>query len=286
MTPVASTAAGRRAATPRVVRAPRRVSGPVGGRAVEAPVRRPPRPAASPGLSLVAPIVARMRSLPDTTLVDRLVRGRAWIPVLGVMLAGIVAMQVEILKLGSSMGRWIDRSSALTIRNEQLRGSVAALADDQRIESLAAGMGMVMPAPTTLGFLSVRPGTVAMAAARIHSPDPAQFLAALPVATAATPPGGQSTTAAALNAAAAPATPAGGQSSTSASSTGTGPATTGSTTTGSGAATTSSTPAGGQGAAATSTGTGSQSGQASSGSSAGGGAAVGPPGPTSQSSGG
>ena len=69
-----------------------------------------------------------VRSLPDHALLDRLIRGRAWIPLLGVMLAGIVAMQVEVLKLGASIGRSIERSTALQSRNEQLRASVASLA--------------------------------------------------------------------------------------------------------------------------------------------------------------
>ena len=54
-----------------------------------------------------------IRGLPEHTLLDRIVRGRAWIPLLGVLLVGIVAMQVEILKLGAGMGRWIHRSSTL-----------------------------------------------------------------------------------------------------------------------------------------------------------------------------
>ena len=69
-----------------------------------------------------------------------------WIPLLGVLLAGIVAAQVEILKLGATMGRALEQTTTLTDRNEQLRGSVAALADDQRIEQLAANMGMVLAA--------------------------------------------------------------------------------------------------------------------------------------------
>ncbi len=42
------------------------------------------------------------------------------------LLAGIVAMQVEVLKLSANMGRSIERGTALQSRNEQLRASVAA----------------------------------------------------------------------------------------------------------------------------------------------------------------
>jgi cell division protein FtsL len=117
-----------------------------------------------------------IRGLPEHALLDRIVRGRAWIPLLGVLLVGIVAMQVEILKLGAGMGRWIQRSSALQTHNQALQASVAALTDDQRIERLAAKMGMVMPDPTTLSFLSAQPGSgAARAAANIHDPDPSAF---------------------------------------------------------------------------------------------------------------
>ena len=77
-----------------------------------------------------------------------------WIPLLGVMLAGIVAMQVEVLKLGASMGRSLRAEPALSAQNATLRESVASLADDQRIEQLAAAMGMVMPPPRPVGFLT------------------------------------------------------------------------------------------------------------------------------------
>jgi cell division protein FtsL len=105
--------------------------------------------------------------------------------VLGVLLAGIVATQVEVLKLGASMGRWMERSAALTSHNQALQASVAALSDDQRIERLAAHMGMAMPAPTEITFLTRHPAGGARAAAiRIHQPDPTQFLGTLQAAAA------------------------------------------------------------------------------------------------------
>jgi hypothetical protein len=93
------------------------------------------------------------------------------------MLAGIVAMQVEVLKLGASMGRSLELNSALSTRNASLRESVASLGDDQRIEQLAARMGMVMPPPQAVGFLPVsRGGDPSRAAANIHQPDSGGFL--------------------------------------------------------------------------------------------------------------
>ncbi len=91
------------------------------------------------------------------------------------MLAGIVTMQVEVLKLGASVGRSIERTSTLQTRNELLRANVASLSDDGRIERLAAGMGLIMPTPGSAGFLSG--ASVSKAIANIHAPSSSTFLA-------------------------------------------------------------------------------------------------------------
>ena len=95
---------------------------------------------------------------------------------LGVLLAGIVATQVEVLKLGNSMGRWVERTAALSARNQALQASVATLSDDQRIERLAARMGMVMPAPTAVTFLRHQgSGSARSALGRMQSPNQPLF---------------------------------------------------------------------------------------------------------------
>ena len=160
-------------------RIPRRLSGPLRGADSDL-VRVRSRPRASTGSSLTARALASLRNLPDHALLDRIVRGRAWIPLLGIMLAGIVAMQVEVLKLEAGIGRSMQRSSELAARNDLLRADVARLADDQRIESLAARMGMAMPAPGAITFLPAhRDGDAGHAIANIHSPDPGTFLSTL-----------------------------------------------------------------------------------------------------------
>jgi hypothetical protein len=137
---------------------------------------RPTRP-------LSARALAYVRALPDHSLLDRIVRGRTWIAMLGVMLVGIVAMQVEELKLGASVGRGLSQSAALQSKNQLLRATVSALGDDQRIERLAAGMGMVMPAPGDVVFLTPHASADAARAANgIQVPNPTSFLASLPQA--------------------------------------------------------------------------------------------------------
>ena len=203
MTPAATTPAARKASAqhrrPRQSArptAPRRVSGPVGGRATATATASAAnaRAATAPGIALPRrsaqrrpALAARLRigvfiiSLPDHKLLDRLIRGRWWIPVLGVMLAGIVAMQVEVLKLGASMGRSLERNSVLSSENAALRQSVATLGDDQRIEQLAGSMGMVMPPPQAVGFLSANAsGNAGRALANIHQPSASSFLSLTP----------------------------------------------------------------------------------------------------------
>jgi cell division protein FtsB len=116
-----------------------------------------------------------VRSLPDHVVIDRLVRGRAWIPVLGLMLAGIVAMQVEVLKLGAGIGRAVQQTTTLSSVNQQLRATVANLSDDQRIESMAQRLGMIMPGPTEVGFVSGG-ASVQAALGGIHAPSLNDFL--------------------------------------------------------------------------------------------------------------
>jgi uncharacterized membrane protein len=94
-----------------------------------------------------------------------------------VLLAGIVAAQVEILKLGASMGRSLEQTTTLTNANEQLRGSVAALGDDQRIEKLAGAMGLVLPPPGAVGYLAAGQGdNVDAALANLHAPNSSAFV--------------------------------------------------------------------------------------------------------------
>jgi hypothetical protein len=183
-------------------RAPRRVSGPLGGLTREKPLREQPlrpsshtaprvrpgvdRPAAAPGrFRRLARPAAYIRALPDHALLDRAIRGRVWIPLLGVLLAGIVAMQVEVLKLNAGIGRTLERGTALQSQNELLRASVATLADEQRIERMAAAMGMVMPAPQNEKFLTSGADTTQSALTSIHPPDSTSFTAQLPAAGAA-----------------------------------------------------------------------------------------------------
>jgi hypothetical protein len=239
----------------------RRVSGPLGGvvrpRRVSGPARPARRPARTAKPAVRAPLTARavafVRALPDHQLLDRIIRGRAWIPLLGVLLAGIVAMQVEVLKLSAGMGRSLERGTALQSRNQQLRVSVAELSDDQRIESLAARMGMIMPSPDAVHFLTLGgQADLGHALSGIHAPDASAFIAGLPLPGATvdgTVTPGTSTPATSTPATSTPATPTSSTPTTGAPTTSSGtPATStgaGSPVQGPSTPTTTGTPVGG-----------------------------------------
>ncbi len=113
-----------------------------------------------------------------------------WIPLLGVLLAGIVFMQVEVLKLNAGIGRSLERGSALQAQNELLRAGVSRLSDDQRIERVAAQLGMLMPSPEQLKFVGTGAGSTQRALSSIHAPNSTDFLAQLPTIGAAAAPEG------------------------------------------------------------------------------------------------
>ena len=176
MSPAAATAtaAARRRATtaPRVAR---RVSG---------PARRPPAAVRSRSLA------ARGRA--HGRLIDGLLRGRAWIWVIGALLGGIVAMQVSMLKLNAGIGRAVETTDTLQRQNTELRGAVARLSSSQRIGPAAQRLGMVMPAAGDVRFVRVRPARDARQAI-VQMRAPKQQLAATetvattPVAPTLTP---------------------------------------------------------------------------------------------------
>ncbi len=167
---------------------------------------------------LLARVLQLLRTLPDHHWLDRLVRSRWWIAVLGVMLTAIVAMQVEVLKYGAGTGRAIDLATRLESRAQQLSANVAELASPQRIEQAASQMGMVMAGPTSVQFLqSGAAGSVRQAVASVRPPDAQSFMSALAAATAsAAVAAGESTSTTAAGAGTAAAGASAAQSGTSA----------------------------------------------------------------------
>ena len=137
----------------------RRRSGPV------APARRS-RPAAQPRPGAPAAL-ARFVEASTNGLLDRLLRGRLWVGCIGVLLAGIVFLNVSLLEIAhtSTLASAIDR------QNSSLRMRLAALDSTERIQRLAIARGMVFPLAGDYRYLRARPRLDgARAARRITSP--------------------------------------------------------------------------------------------------------------------
>jgi cell division protein FtsL len=155
-------------------------------RTVRLPRVRLPHVAAPDPAALARRTGAFVVSLPESSLLDRVIRGRIWIPLLGVLLVGIVAMQVEILKLNAGIGAAIEQTTTLQSRNDALRESVTGLSNEQRIETIAARHGMVMAPPTSVKFLHAGgSGYVPAAVRNIHAPGSTSFTGPVGTASAA-----------------------------------------------------------------------------------------------------
>ena len=70
----------------------------------------------------------------------------------------IVGLRVEVLKLGSSVGRQIQQATMLASSNSELRKQISALSDNRRITTLAERYGMHMPNPLDIHILQSADG--------------------------------------------------------------------------------------------------------------------------------
>jgi hypothetical protein len=165
-----------RSAPRRAVRAPapRRVSGPAkrktatGASAARAHAHTPARGGAialpAPG-GLAASLLDALAGISHQRLLDRLIRGRAWIGLLAFALIGIVAMQLWVVKLGVGIGRALEHEGLLQRENATLSIEDAQLSSGERVEQMAAARGMVVAAPGALRFETARGGLDARLAA-------------------------------------------------------------------------------------------------------------------------
>jgi len=146
-------APARKAAAPAPAPAPARRAPARRAPARRAPARRAPKRSAASriqaGGQLIPVAVGRtavaVRDLPDSGLVVRMTRGRAWIAVLGALLAGIVALNVITLSFAASAGDIDQQMSVLEKENSVLEGREAQRYSTDRVRGAAAAQGLVMP---------------------------------------------------------------------------------------------------------------------------------------------
>lgn len=152
---------------------------PTRSRAVPAPsrpVRRTPQrtkpkrrtQAAQPRLAVAAVRTATaVRELPDSGLVVRLTRGRAWIAVLGALLVGIVALNVATLSFAASQGKIEEQIMTLEEENSMLGSREAQHFSTARVRNQASTLGLAMPNTEEPRVIELRPDDVATAASRL-----------------------------------------------------------------------------------------------------------------------
>lgn len=140
-----------------------------------APARPRRAPARRPGGHLIPIAVgtaSAVRQLPDSSLMVRLTRGRAWIAVLGVLLAGIVAVNVATLSFAASAGL-IDRNiTALEEENSLLRARDAQRSGAARVRHEAAARGFATAPIDQVSRVGASVRDVRVAAQRLAAAGP------------------------------------------------------------------------------------------------------------------
>ncbi|MDQ2676304.1 MAG: hypothetical protein M3Y34_05795, partial [Actinomycetota bacterium] len=149
-------------------------------------------PAAQRG-SLAAAAVGTVSGIADSPIVLGLTRSRLWIGVLGSLLVGIVALNVMALSFNAASSETAALSDELREQNSALRADIADGLSNERLQSAAIRIGLVMPQAASALMLTPSSADAATATRRLRRGDftigstyePA--VAALPEATAVDP---------------------------------------------------------------------------------------------------
>jgi cell division protein FtsL len=173
-------------------------------RASTAPARRAPGRHAAPRHAAPArrvsghAIPARPAALPrGARVLDTLLTGRIWIALIGVLLAGIVFFNVDLLQMNREITQMADKATQIKRENDRLRHDYARLASSERIQEAAAALGLVYPAAGEVRYLDSKPRLDAHnASKRIIAPSEAVTPEPIaPATTTTTPPATTATTA-------------------------------------------------------------------------------------------
>jgi cell division protein FtsL len=148
-------------------------------RPAAAPTRRPQRRVS--GASTARRRSSGTRRLPlGARLLDALLSGRIWIGLVGVLLAGIVFFNVDLMRMNREITHMADRAADVKRQNASLRQDVAQLANSERIQEAAAELGLVLPQPDQVRYLKSNPRVDARTASkRIIAPNPSDAPAPL-----------------------------------------------------------------------------------------------------------
>jgi cell division protein FtsL len=157
------------------------------------PARRRPAPARKPARRASSRSKVSTAARPrGARILDALLTGRACIAVVGVLLAGIVFFNVDLLQMNRDITKMADRAGQLKRENARLRLDLARLASSERIQETAAGLGLVLPAPGEVRYLRSRPPIDAKNASKHISAPDSTYLPPDPATSASGPATGAS----------------------------------------------------------------------------------------------
>ena len=121
--------------------------------AAEAPVRaRPPRARPKPK-TVPKPRAQRRKARKRSGVAG----GLAWIIVGSVLLSGIVALNVAVLRLNIRLDHLNNQSQQLQAQNAALGAKVSESVSSPRIQALAKARGFVPADPATTGYVDLTP---------------------------------------------------------------------------------------------------------------------------------
>jgi hypothetical protein len=83
--------------------------------------------------------------------------GLAWIIVASVLLAGIVALNVAVLRLNIRLDHMNTDREELRAENAALGAKLSGAVSSPRIQALAKQRGFVLADPTTIGYVDLAP---------------------------------------------------------------------------------------------------------------------------------
>jgi len=129
--------------------------------------RRAPRRVGGQLIPLAGRTAVAVGHLPDSGLVVRMTRGRAWIVVLGVLLAGIVALNVLTLSFSAAASRIDQQAVVLDKENSILGGRHARLYGTGAMRNAAGALGLAMPPSDQIHFTDAGADDVAVAVRRL-----------------------------------------------------------------------------------------------------------------------
>jgi len=108
--------------------------------------------------------------LAESGIVHRLTRGRLWIGVLATLLVGIVAINVLALSFNATASRTGQQSDILKRQISTLRAQIAATgASNERVQAEAAKLGLIVPEPGSIKYLTSSADDATVAAKRLQS---------------------------------------------------------------------------------------------------------------------